>query len=212
MLGVLVLACAQPYPPPGGAADRDAPRLVSTKPEQRAVVEKWDEDVVFRFDETLSERGVRDAVMVSPETGRPVLERSGSDLKVRIEGGWKQDQIYRVIIKPGSQDRVNNARREPTELVVSTGPELLPTAIAGLVSDRITGRPLAEMRVVAFLPADTQTVNATVTDTAGFFGLRYLPLGQYMVQAYEDRNRNGRPDFFEKQSQQSINLTTASDT
>ena len=74
----LVLACAQPSPPPGGTPDREAPRLVSTRPEQGAIVPGLDGSVVFSFDEKLSEKGPRDPVLVSPETGRPVMERDGS--------------------------------------------------------------------------------------------------------------------------------------
>ncbi|MEX2281549.1 MAG: Ig-like domain-containing protein [Gemmatimonadota bacterium] len=205
LMAGLVLSCAQPAPPPGGTPDREAPRLVSTRPEHGAIVPGLEGSVVFSFDEKLSEKGPRDPVLVSPETGRPVIERDGSELKVRIQGGWKPNLVYRVIITPGIQDRFNNSRRDPTELVFSTGPELLPTAIAGLVTDRVTGRPLAEARVVA-LDTDS-TIHSTVTDTAGFFGLRYLPSGNYQVFAYEDQNRNGELEYREKQAQQQVTLS-----
>lgn len=208
----VVCACAQPLPPPGGTPDREAPRLVSTKPEQRALLSEWEGPVVFTFDEQLSERGARDAVMVSPETGRPVLERDGAELKVRLEGGWKRNTVYRVIITPGIQDRFSNARREPTELVFSTGPPLLPTALGGLVTDRITGRPLADIQVVAIPFPDSSVWHATVTDTAGFFGLRYLPLGRYTVRAFEDRNRNKKVDRSEKQAERSLVIGFVSDS
>lgn len=206
-----VLACARPLPPPGGETDRDPPRLVATTPEDRAIVPGFDDKVVFHFDERIGERGARDAVLVSPETGLPVLERDGSDLKVRLEGGWKPNLIYRVIITPGVQDRFGNARREPAELVFSTGPQLTETALAGLVLDRLTGRPLAEMRVQAISAADS-TPHATVTDTAGFFGLRFLPPGRYTIQAFEDANRNKQPDRAERRDQIQREITTATDT
>ena len=203
----LVAACAQPSPPPGGPQDRDAPRVDSTRPVHGAIVPELDGSVVFFFDEKLGERGARDAVMVSPETGLPVLERDGSELKVHLEGGWKPNTVYRVIITPGIQDRFGNPRREPAEVVFSTGPPLLPTAIAGLVTDRLTGRPVAEARVVA-LSADS-VPHSTVTDTAGFFGLRFLPIGSYQVFAYEDQNRNRQLEYREKQSSQNVTLSAA---
>jgi hypothetical protein len=205
LMAGLVSACAQPSPPPGGTPDREAPRLLSTRPEQGAIVPGLEGSVVFSFDEKLSEKGARDPVLVSPETGRPVIERDGSELKVRIQGGWKPNLVYRVIITPGIQDRFGNPRRDPTELVFSTGPPLLPTAIAGLVTDRITGRPVTEARVVA-LGTDS-TIHSTVTDTAGFFGLRYLPAGNYQVFAYEDQNRNRELEYREKQAQQPVTLS-----
>ena len=203
--------CARALPPPGGDPDREPPRLLSTKPEQNAIVPGFKDNVEFIFDETLSEKGVRDAVLVSPETGRAVLERDGAKLKVSIGGGWKPNTIYRVIILAGIQDRFNNARKEPTELVFSTGPQLISTAIGGLVTDRITGRPVAETRVTAVAVNDS-VVHATVTDTAGFFGLRFLPVNRYNVTAYEDQNKNKKLDPNEKFAQESINIGTARDT
>jgi Big-like domain-containing protein/carboxypeptidase family protein len=212
LLTVMVAAaCAKDFPPPGGEPDRLPPRLVSTKPEQLAVVPQWKGEVVFTFDETLSEQGIRDAVMVSPETGRPTLNRDGKELKVRVEGGWKPNTVYRVILTPTIQDRFRNSRREPTELIFSTGPQLAPTAIAGIVSDRVTGRPVADARVVALSYPDS-IPNATLTDTAGFFGLRFLVPGRYVVRAFEDRNRNKKADFAEKAAEDSVVLRTASDT
>lgn len=212
LLPAVVLACAHALAPPGGEVDREAPRLIGTMPEQQAIVPGFDDKVVFSFDEKIGERGARDAVLVSPETGPPVLERDGSDLKVWLRGGWQPNQIYRVIITPGVQDRFGNARREPAELVFSTGPELTETAIAGLITDRLTGRPLAEMRVQAISVPDTATVHSTVTDTAGFFGLRFLPAGSYRILAFEDANRNKRADRTERRDQLERTLRTATDT
>jgi hypothetical protein len=206
-----IFACARPLAPPGGEPDRESPRLVGTTPEQRAIVPGFTDKVEFHFDEKIGERGARDAVMVSPETGRPVLERDGHDLKVWLQGGWKPNQVYRVIITPGITDRFGNARREPAELVFSTGPPLTETAIAGLVIDRLTGRPLAEMRVQAISATDS-TPHSTVTDTAGFFGLRYLPLGNYTVRAFEDANRNKVPDRSERRDTVVRPIRTATDT
>jgi hypothetical protein len=206
-----LVACARALPPPGGAADREQPRVVSTKPEQQAVVPGFNEEVVFTFDETLSERGVRDAVMVSPETGEATLERDGNQLRVKIAGGWKPNTIYRVVILPTIQDRFNNMRREPAELVFSTGPELIPTAIAGIVTDRITGRAAPNVRVHAVNRRDS-TRHTTVTDSAGFFGIRYLPRDNYIIRAFEDANRNNQLDRSEKRAEDTRVIGTLTDT
>ena len=212
LTAILLFACAQPYPPPGGPPDREPPRLLATRPEQQAVLTEWEGPVEFTFDETLSENGIRDAVLVSPETGAASIKRDGTNLKVSVEGGWQPNTIYRVVILPGIRDRFGNARREPTELIFSTGPQLSPTAIAGVVTDRITGRPLGDMRVSATNAADSSKPHSTITDATGFFGLRQLPIGIYMVRAYEDRNRNRKLDPGEKHAQQPVVLVTERDT
>lgn len=214
VLGLLLLvltACARPYPPTGGEDDREPPRVLSTTPVHESVVPGFNQKVIFEFDETLSERGMQDVVLVSPETGTPRAKRSGNKLEVSVEGGWKPNTIYRVVVAPTVQDRRGNVRREPAEIVFSTGPELIPTAVAGAITDRITGKPTAGARVVAVSARDS-SVHATVTDTAGFFGLRFLPLGRYTLQAYEDANRNRKFDFNERFVERSIVVPTVRDT
>lgn len=206
------LACARPLGPPGGTPDREPPQLLSVTPVQRSIVPGYADKVIFTFDETLSERGATpDIVEVSPETGRVSFERKGREIKVSIEGGWQPDQIYRIVVLPGIQDRFNNARKEPVELVFSTGPAIPGTAIAGLVRDRVTGQPVASARVTAMSRIDSVT-HTTATDADGFFALRYMPLGNYLVRAFEDRNRNHSPDFAEKQADGGAVLGFAADT
>jgi len=216
ILGVLAftlsISCARPLGPPGGIPDREPPQLIGVSPAQRAIVPGFSGKVVFTFDETLSERGaVPDLVEVSPETGRIFFERDGREIKVEIEGGWQPNQIYRVVVLPGLQDRFNNARKETAEIVFSTGPVIPNTAIAGLIRDRVTGQPVASARVTAISRVDSVT-HVTATDADGFFALRYMPLGNFLIRAYEDRNRNHRPDFPEKQADGNAALGFAADT
>jgi len=204
-------ACARALPPPGGEQDTEPPRILSTTPENLAVVPAFRGPVVFRFDETISERGFNNnLVIVSPEQGTPTVNRDGKELRVRVEYGWQPNRVYRVVVLPGLQDRRANQRRVPTELVFSTGDSILPTAIAGLVTDRITRQPVPNARVVAIAP--DSVLHVTVTDTAGFFALRYVPVASYTIQAYEDRNRNRRMDPSEPQATASVALTSPQDT
>ena len=207
----LIVACARPMPPSGGGEDREAPRVVSTTPAHESVVSTVAEEVVFEFDETLSERGMTDVVLISPETGAVDVDRDGNKLKIKVEGGWKPNTIYRVVVAPTIQDRHGNVRKEPAEIVFSTGPALTPTAIAGTIIDRITGRPAPNVRVVATGVRDS-VAHVTFSDSAGFFGLRFLPVGRYTLQAYEDANRNKKLDFREKQAEQAVNIGTVRDT
>lgn len=199
--GLLVVAgfaigCAHAVPPTGGPVPEDPPRLVQSRPEPLTIVPEWDGYVSFRFDRPLSEQGLENIVFVSPETGDVEVNRSGSELRVTIDGGWRADQIYRVEVQPGLQDRYSNTRDETIELVFSTGPPLVNTAAAGVVEDRITVEPLAGARVEAYHTEGDVTFVA-MTDSAGFFTFRHIPEGFYRLQAYEDRNRSKEADPFE---------------
>lgn len=194
LAALMLLSCARAMPPPGGERDQVPPQVVGTTPEPLSVVEPSDEPVVFRFDQTLSEQGITDAIaIVSPRTGEARVQRSGAELRVRIEGGWQPGLVYRVVLLPGIQDRFRNARRVPAELVFSTGPEIPSGAIGGMVLDRISGGPAQNAVVEGRMRGDTLAY-LTVPDSAAFFALQYLSPGLWQLNAFEDRNRNRMMD------------------
>jgi hypothetical protein len=207
-----LLGCARPLPPPGGEEDRSAPAIVGTEPEPLAVVPDFTGPVVFRFDERISERNVETIALVSPSAGEISVDRGRSELRISIEGGFQPGRVYRVILLPGVRDLFNNERRAPAELVFSTGPAIAETALAGLVSDRITGRA-AENVIVQAVQLSDSAVYSTTADSAAFFALQSLPLGAYSVRAFVDQNRNRRMDPSEAASRpQQVRFNTATDT
>jgi hypothetical protein len=195
LASAVAAACARVGPLPGGETDVTPPRLVETVPEALSVG-PVEGPVILRFDERLSERGVQDAVRVSPATGRVEVDRSGRELRVRIEGGWRPGNIYLVTVAPTLEDLFQNVRTARTELVFSTGPPIEETAVAGIILDRITGDAAAGAQLSAFRTADS-TFYVTAADSVGFAALRYVPRGTYEVVAYRDQNRNGQRDPLE---------------
>jgi hypothetical protein len=209
----VVLACARPYPPPGGEQIRTPPLIVATTPEPLSTVQPTSDPVTFRFDRTISEQGVTDAsALISPATGEARVERKGDRLEIRAEGGWLEGIVYRVVLMPGLRDRFGNESREPAVLVFSTGPEIPPAAIAGLALDRITGRPAEDVVVQARSRADS-LLYQTVPDTGGFFAVQHLMPASYDLRAFQDRNRNREVDLGEPASRSTvITVNRATDT
>lgn len=152
---------------------------------------------MFRFSERLSERGFSEAlVTVSPLDSTLRVERSGSEVRVGIEGGWRPNRVYRIVLLPGLRDLFGNERREPVELVFSTGTPIGNTALAGIVIDRITGEPVPQA-IIDALHRGVEARYRAISDSSGFYSLRYLPIGEYGVYAYDDQNRNRRRDLLE---------------
>lgn len=197
------LACAQPGRPPGGEVDRSPPRVIATWPMAFDTITDLTRPVVITFDERLSIRyqnvtDLREAVLVSPTKGVPIVDRGRRRITVRLAGGWEPDQVYRVVILPVYRDLFGNQRQDPVDLVFSTGARITESALAGFVTDRLTGRPVADARVQATRRIDDQHYVA-VTDTGGFFALRYVPAGAYDLESWVDQDRDVEPDFFEAQ-------------
>lgn len=210
LVAAAAVGCAQASSPPGGEPDRTPPRVVSVKPLPFDTLEDLRAAVVLRFDERLSERleGVQDfedAVLVSPATGAVRVDRGRSSLEVSMAGGWRPGLVYRVVVLPLFSDLFGNQRVEPIELVFSTGAPIPPTALAGLIEDRLTGDAVEGARVAATRREDA-VVYVAVSDTGGFFSLRNIPAGLYDVRAWLDQDRDRAPDFQEPQDAEAFPL------
>lgn len=199
LLGV-GLGCASAQAPPGGEPDRSPPFVIGAVPEPMSVhPDGFDHDVVIRFNERISEKmgqveTIDDAVLVSPHTGRLKIHRGRSSLSIHEDGGWKPGYVYHIYVRPVLEDLFGNKMQEPIDLIFSTGPPIQNTVLGGIVESRIDGKPMADARIDATLHSDSATYLA-MSDTAGFFELRYVPAGTYQVVAFQDRNNDGKLDF-----------------
>ncbi len=208
-------ACAQPKAPPGGQPDKSPPRVVSVTPLPFDTLKDLDDPVVIRFDERISEHlegvpNLRSAVLVSPETGAVKAKRGRRAIEISLSDGWQRDLVYRVVVLPVLRDLFNNRRTTPIELVFSTGAPFEETGVAGFVRDRLTGKPVAMARVEA-VRGDSGPRYVAVTDTAGFFAMRYVPAGTYDVRAWLDPDGDRAEDFAEPQDTAAFSIA-AGDT
>lgn len=197
------VGCAQASTPPGGERDREPPRVVSVFPAPFDTLKDLRAPVRIEFDERLSIRleGVaelEDAVLVSPATGDIRVERGRRSMEISVAGGWRPGLVYRVVVLPVFRDLFGNPRREQVELVFTTGAPIPPTAVAGLIEDRVTGNPVPAARVEAARRLDS-LVYVAVSDTSGFFSLRNIPAGAYDVRAWLDQDRDRAMEFQEPQ-------------
>ncbi len=210
LLLLLAAACAHVEPPSGGPEDREPPRLLVSRPDSLAVVPGFAAPVVLVFDERISERGIDQAVMVSPRTSMVRVDHRRDELRVSLAGGWLPNTIYHITVLPEIQDLFGNRRTEPVNFVFSTGPVIPATRLTGAVTDRITGRNEADARVEAIRMTDS-LVYAIPSDSAGRFAFHRIPEGEYRVRAYQDMNRDRRLDPFEPRDT-AFATVTANDT
>lgn len=199
-------ACARPEIPPGGPEDRLPPIVVETVPDTFATVEPGLREFRFRFSERISERpsnGTLDnAVVVSPPVGNVRVRHGRDGITIQAQQGLEANRIYRVTVLPVINDMFGNRLRDPFDLVVSTGAELMSNVVAGVVEDRVTGRASENARVEAVFEDETGTqTHWNLTGEDGIFSLRYVPLGNFRARAWLDRNRNDSADSREPQSE-----------
>jgi hypothetical protein len=96
--------------------------------------------------------------------------------------------------------------RDPFELIFSTGAETVPTTLAGIAWDRVTGSGVDEYQVWATALDDDSVVHVAVTDNQGVYAFRYIPGANYEITAFNDRNADAVIDMMEIQGSRSLSI------
>ena len=192
---LLLSACAQLEAPPGGPEDRFPPYVIETIPDTFSVIEPGQREIFIRFSERISESTAAGplsaAVIVSPPAGEVRARHRRDGISIRLGEDLREDEVYRITLLPIINDMFSNSLRDPFDLILSTGAEFTPNVVAGMVEDRVTGRAVGGVLVEARFPrGDDSITHWNVSDSEGFFSLRYVPPGPYELRAAEDQNRD----------------------
>jgi hypothetical protein len=207
---LLVSACASPGMPPGGPPDVAAPQIVKIIPDSGAVGVK-PKEVLFRFDEVVSERpsagaNLGDLFLISPRNGVPDAAWHRDAIGVKPSRGWRANTPYTVIMLRGIADIRGNVRNTGATTFFSTGSVIPHTRIAGTVFDWVSGSPAAGALVESFVPPDSLHPFVALADSNGMFVIEHVPPGAYATRAYLDRNKNLAIDPSEPWDSTSISL------
>ena len=210
-LGItLASSCAQQGAPPGGPEDLRPPIVVRTVPDTFELLGTLDGLIRFEFDERISERSssgtLDNAVIISPRSGELVVRHDSRSLTIELLGGFRPDLVYRVTLLPVVRDLFGNQMRDPFELVFSTGGETIPTTLAGIAWDRITGSGVNDYQVWATSLDDDSIVHVAVTDNQGVYAFRYIPGANYEITAFDDRNADAVLDMMEIQGSRRLSI------
>lgn len=212
----LIGACASPGMPPGGPPDAEPPQVTRVTPESGAVNVRAS-DIVFRFDEVVSETpgrgatvgmgggmqgggsqggqpgsGLASLVMLSPSDGGERVTWRRTAIEITPRGGFRPNTTYRVTLLPGLADLRGNVLAEPREIVFSTGAAIPEGLVSGAVFDWVEGRHAPRAPVEVFRPADSTFRWRARTDSLGRYTVRDLAPGIYHLRAWLDGNNDRR--------------------
>lgn len=192
----IVAACASAGPPPGGAEDREPPRLVRVTPDTNAV-NVGAKVATFYFDETINDRGsdaqdVTNMFLVSPSDGTPKVSYHRSRIDVRPRHGFRPNTAYTITLLPGLSDLRSNVMKTGASLVFSTGPTIPTLRITGTAFDWVAGTPVPRALIEATTP--DSVVYLAQSDSLGRFTVGPLNPGSYLVRMTVDQNQNHRAD------------------
>jgi hypothetical protein len=190
----LVSACASPGIPPGGPVDTEGPTVVSSSPDSGKTGVMPDE-VVFRFDEVVSERpsgaaSLDGLFVISPREGTPNVDWHRSEITVKPRRGWRRNVTYTVSMLPGITDLRGNIRNTGKTIIFSTGSSLGTGTISGRVFNWSAGAPAPRAVVEARSTTDTSLVFVAIADSTGGYVLANLGPASYRLRGIIDENQN----------------------
>lgn len=200
--------------PPGGPIDVAAPQIVAIIPDTGTVGVK-PKEVLFRFDEVVSERPpaattLSDLFLISPRDGVPSASWHRDAIGVKPAHGWRSNTPYTVIMMKGIADLRGNVRNTGASTVFSTGPTIPRTRISGNVFDWVSGVPTSGALIESFVPPDSMHPYVAISDSNGMFVIEHVPPAHYTVRAYLDRNKNLSIDPSEPWDSVSVTLADSS--
>lgn len=192
---IIAGACASPGIPPGGPVDAEAPQVVDIAPDS-GKVGTTPREVIFRFDEVVSERpsgapSLSALFLISPRDGEPRVDWSREEVSIRPRKGWRRNTAYTITLLPGLSDLRGNTRNTPVVTMFATGDVIPASTISGILYNWAEGRTINRGGLVQAWPrGDTTLVYITTTDSAGSYTLTTMPPGQYVVRGLSDDNNN----------------------
>jgi len=190
-----MMACASPGMPPGGPVDHEAPQIVKVAPDS-AKTGTTPKEVIFRFDEVVSERpsgasSLTSLFLISPRDGEPRVDWHREEISVRPHRAWRKNTAYTITMLPGLSDLRGNTRNTGAVTMFSTGETIPSSRISGVLFNWPEARTITRGGLVQAWPrGDTTLVYITATDTLGAYTLSTLPPGDYVVRGLSDDNNN----------------------
>lgn len=192
LLATLWVGCAKIEDPPGGPPDFTSPVLLGIVPDSGTVLDGFDDELEFQFDEVIQERsggGLENLVIVSPRPEQTEVSWRRSRVTVQPKGGWHPGVVYQVTLLPGVTDLRNNRLDTTLTVIFSTGGDIPNTRLTGTVVDWEQGRVGAGALVEAILLPDSLVYVANA-DSVGDFVMAHVPPGDYLMLASIDQNND----------------------
>ena len=204
---VLLLCCANPIPPGGGAKDIQAPQIVteeSTENEQTGFDAR---SIEITFDEWIELRNQATQIVISPPLNQtPEISVKSKTVVVKFHEDevLQENTTYTLNFGESVRDITEGNTVENLMFVFSTGTFIDSLELTGTVRNVTTGLPAAKALVILQANlSDTSIVTLNPSyfaqaDDEGHFKLRYLREDTFRIFALQDLNANYKFDQAEE--------------
>ena len=195
-------SCADPKPLTGGAADKKAPKIDSTKYSSPNFQTNFKErDIILSFDEWVVLKDAYNQVLISPPMQtRPDIKLKAKSVVLRFKEPLLENTTYSIQFGEAIADYTEGNVADNLRFVFSTGDVIDSLRIKGQLTDAITGSPVSKTWVMLYdnladsVPLTTRPLYISKTDENGFFSLENIREDSFRIFALKDQNANYKYD------------------
>lgn len=203
LLGYLILflcGCANVVSPQGGPRDYIAPQVIEAYPPNQAVNIR-PERITLKFNELVGLNDFNQEIQINPYLDPKQLKASAKGKTIQIDFNQALQPLTTYHINFG-KSITDLTEKNPLsyEYTFSTGPKLDTLEITGTALSNLDHQPLAHATVGLYPLTDTLDVSTqkaqyyTQTNTQGTFKFQNLNNQAFKLIAFQDLNKNLRPD------------------
>ncbi len=150
---------------------------------------------MLEFDEFLKLKNAKEEIIITPNVRKVKYTAKKNLVQLDFEEKLKDSTTYSISFREAIQDLNEGNPAEDLHLAFSTGSQIDSLQISGNVQQLLKGVP-AEKYTVALYQSDTfnifkhRPVYFTRTNKSGDFKILNLKAGDYLIYAFEDKNKN----------------------
>jgi uncharacterized protein (DUF2141 family) len=187
--------CAKQTAPTGGPKDETPPKLIESSPANKETKFKKDK-IELTFDEYLQLNNPKEQIIITPTIGKK-FEVTARKNKVFIDlnSPLQENTTYNINFRESIQD-ITEKNPAILKLAFSTGDHIDSLSISGIVKEILTDTEVKNYTVGLAVASDTfnlfkhQPSWISLTDEKGKFKLENLKTGEYIIYAFDDKNKN----------------------
>ncbi len=216
---ILWVGCAHIEPPPGGPKDETSPAIVAVYPAPNATRQPRDLKAIIEFSKWVKDDfSAQDKITISPALPKKLqFEVQGNRVEVSCGSRLDSGVTYVLSVSPNVSGLNGQKLPRRFDIKFSTGPDLDSATLQGVVQHK---EQKPGIRVVGLFPTGNRRLSMAYlknrktgkidslprpgyerpmylfsTDSTGRFLYSGIQPGSYGLMAFDDVNKNQRPDF-----------------
>ena len=197
ILIAIIVGCASVSSPTGGIKDEIPPELLSAKPKDQSVNFKGKEITLF-FSEWMKVEQLNQELIITPRTNIEYEHNlKKQEFTLTFDKPLDDSTTYTLNFRKALKDITEGNLWENPRISFSTGPYLDSMEVSGNVQDIFTRVNLKDYTIGLYNPAyDTSNLRQgeplyfTTTDENGYFNIRNIKRGNYLLFGFKDSNNN----------------------